>query len=64
MISACTFLPFGKQRLNAWDGPADAERQIPRLIAGKFDAIICSMSATAKPEEIIAFSDSYRIKLR
>ncbi|OWO89363.1 hypothetical protein B5E41_30650 [Rhizobium esperanzae] len=50
------------------DGPAsretlrhdriDAERQIPRLIAGKFDVIISSMSATAKPEEITAFSDS------
>ncbi|MFC5758631.1 transporter substrate-binding domain-containing protein [Rhizobium sp. GCM10022189] len=32
---------------------------IPALNAGKFDAIISGMSATAKREEVIAFSDSY-----
>jgi len=32
---------------------------IPGLNAGKFDAIISGMSATAKREEVIAFSDSY-----
>ncbi|WP_454857466.1 transporter substrate-binding domain-containing protein [Rhizobium binxianense] len=32
---------------------------IPALTAGKFDAIISGMSATAKREEVIAFSDSY-----
>jgi octopine/nopaline transport system substrate-binding protein len=32
---------------------------IPALSAGKFDAIISGMSATAKREEVIAFSDSY-----
>lgn len=32
---------------------------IPALNAGKFDAIISGMSATAKREQVIAFSDSY-----
>ncbi|ARO30435.1 octopine ABC transporter substrate-binding protein OccT 1 [Rhizobium sp. NXC14] len=32
---------------------------IPALNAGKFDAIVSGMSATAKREEVIAFSDSY-----
>ncbi|WP_064705158.1 transporter substrate-binding domain-containing protein [Rhizobium bangladeshense] len=32
---------------------------IPALNAGKFDVIISGMSATAKREEVIAFSDSY-----
>jgi octopine/nopaline transport system substrate-binding protein len=32
---------------------------IPALNAGKFDAIISGMSATAKREEVIDFSDSY-----
>ena len=32
---------------------------IPALNAGKFDAIISGMSATAKREEVIAFSNSY-----
>jgi len=32
---------------------------IPALTACKFDAIISGMSATAKREEVIAFSDSY-----
>jgi len=32
---------------------------IPGLNAGKFDAIISGMSATAKRKEVIAFSDSY-----
>lgn len=32
---------------------------IPALNAGKFDAIISGMSATAKREEVIAFSDPY-----
>jgi len=36
-----------------WDG------MIPALNAGKFDAIISGMSATAKREEVIAFSNSY-----
>ena len=32
---------------------------IPALNAGKFDAIMAGMSATAKREEVIAFSVSY-----
>ena len=32
---------------------------IPALNAGKFDAIVSGMSATAKREEVIDFSDSY-----
>src|ERR1051326_2300111 len=35
------------------------DRMIPALNAGKFDAIIAGMSATAKREEVIAFSVSY-----
>lgn len=36
-----------------WDGI------IPGLLAGKYDAIMAGMSATAKREEVIAFSQSY-----
>jgi octopine/nopaline transport system substrate-binding protein len=35
------------------------ESMIPGLLAGKFDAIIAGMSATAKREEVIAFSVPY-----
>ncbi|WP_339776634.1 transporter substrate-binding domain-containing protein [uncultured Thalassospira sp.] len=37
----------------AWDGI------IPALLAGKFDAIMSGMSATAKREKVISFSESY-----
>lgn len=37
----------------------DFDGMIPALNAGKFDAIISGMSATAKREEIIDFSQSY-----
>jgi octopine/nopaline transport system substrate-binding protein len=36
-----------------WDGI------IPGLLAGKYDAIMAGMSATAKREEVIAFSQAY-----
>ncbi|MCW4113357.1 transporter substrate-binding domain-containing protein [Aurantimonas sp. MSK8Z-1] len=39
--------------VQSWDGI------IPALQAGKFDAIMSGMSATAKREEVIAFSDPY-----
>lgn len=36
-----------------WDG------MIPGLLAGKYDAIMAGMSATAKREEVISFSEPY-----
>ncbi|MBB2972861.1 transporter substrate-binding domain-containing protein [Mesorhizobium sp. RMAD-H1] len=37
----------------------DFDGMIPALNAGKFDAIMSGMSATAKREKVIAFSESY-----